>query len=220
MLNFVYFYKYFSLFQSCTSQHYLGQRKWKQNRDSKCFLLFSNSNSLPLCIGGKHRSHNTWEWGPWHQHWEAKNWGVLKSQFIICVGTWLCLCFPIYTITMQIQFSWGTFKSSLIFGGTIHKEPGKSRFALCSRCLSPHSGNYHWLPGHITCQNKRAEQTIVRGSGFATSSKIPLRHHSYMLPLTAAKEKKIMHCVRYLYITAQKYPAGRAGEKRREKATT
>lgn len=63
---------------------------------------------------------NTWEWGPWHQHWEAKSWGLPESQFIIWVGTWLCLCFPSYTITMQNQFSQGIFKASLMFCDTTH----------------------------------------------------------------------------------------------------
>lgn len=44
--------------------------------------------------------------------------------------------------------------------------------------------------------------------------------NSYMLPLTTAKEKTKCTAVKYLYITAQKYPPGRAGEKRSEKATT
>lgn len=75
---------------------------------------------------------NTWEWGPWHQHWEAKNWGLPESQFVIQIGTWLCLCFPSYTITMQNQFSQGIFKASLMFGDTVHQEPGKSSFAVRS----------------------------------------------------------------------------------------
>lgn len=69
-------------------------------------------------------------------------------------------------------------------------------------------------------EHEKAEQVIVRGPGFATSRKIPFRRHSYMLPLMAVKEKNQCTGVRYLYISAQKYPPGRAGEKRSEKATT
>lgn len=75
---------------------------------------------------------NTWEWSPWHQHWEAKNWGLPESQLIIRAGSWLCLCFPHYTITMQSGFS-----QSLVFGDTSHQEPVKSSSAVHS--WTPHS---------------------------------------------------------------------------------
>lgn len=66
---------------------------------------------------------------------------------------------------------------------------------------------------------ERAEQTIVRGSDFATSSKIPLRQ---LLHAAIDQSQGKIKCTgaKYLYITAQKYPPGRAGEKRRQQPKT